>query len=156
MATVRTRSWVAAPIDEVFAFFDDPANLARLMPPPVAIRLERVEPVPPRRGSIFEFRYGLGPVQRTWVVRLVDREEGRRFVDVTLDGPVQRFVHTHRFEPSRRGTWIIDVIDLQVGPGGRLGDVLDLAASIVIRLTMIWRAVRQRVLLPGDHGTVGQ
>jgi ligand-binding SRPBCC domain-containing protein len=65
MPRIRSRSWVAAPIEEVFAFFDDPANLPRLMPPPVAIRLVRVEPSPPRAGSVFELRYGLGPFQRT-------------------------------------------------------------------------------------------
>jgi ligand-binding SRPBCC domain-containing protein len=65
MPRIRSRSWVAAPIEEVFAFFDDPANLPRLMPPPVAIRLVRVDPSPPRAGSVFEFRYGLGPFQRT-------------------------------------------------------------------------------------------
>ena len=81
MPIIRSRGWVPAPVDEVFAFFDDPGNLAKLMPPPVAIRLVRIEPAPPRPGSIFEFRYGLGPVQRTWTVRLVDRVPGERFVD---------------------------------------------------------------------------
>jgi hypothetical protein len=73
MPTLRSRAWVAAPIGEVFGFFDDPASLSRLMPPPVAIRLVRIEPAPPRPGSIFEFQYGLGPVQRSWTVRLLDR-----------------------------------------------------------------------------------
>jgi ligand-binding SRPBCC domain-containing protein len=150
MPIVRSRSWVAAPIDEVFAFFDDPANLSRLMPPPVAIRLVRIEPAPPRPGSFFEFRYGLGPVQRSWTVRLVDRVPNERFVDETLSGPMARFHHSHSFRPARRrGTWIEDRIDFHVGPGGPLGVLLDAAAGIVMRLTFVWRAARQRQLLPG-------
>jgi ligand-binding SRPBCC domain-containing protein len=147
MPVIRSRSWVAAPVEEVFAFFDDPANLARLMPPPVAIRLVRIEPAPPRRGSVFEFRYGLGPVQRSWVVRLVDRVPNRQFVDETITGPVARFHHSHTFHPARRGTWIEDRIDFHVGPDGPVGRLVDAAAGVVMRLTFVWRATRQRRLL---------
>jgi ligand-binding SRPBCC domain-containing protein len=150
MPIIRSRGWVAAPVDEVFAFFDDPANLAKLMPPPVAIRLVRIEPAPPRPGSVFEFRYGLGPFQRAWTVRLVDRVPGERFVDETISGPMARFDHAHTFTPARRGgTWVEDRIDFHVGPDGPLGTVLDALAGIVMRLTFVWRHARQRRLLRG-------
>ena len=148
MPVLRSRSWVAAPVDVVFAFFDDPANLARLMPPPVQIRLVRVEPSPPQAGSLFEFRYGIGPLQRSWVIRLVERVENERFVDDTISGPMRRFHHSHTFMPSRRGgTWIEDRIDYHVGPDGLVGVALDTAAGIVMRLVFIWRQARQRRLL---------
>jgi ligand-binding SRPBCC domain-containing protein len=150
MPIIRSRGWVAAPVDEVFAFFDDPANLAKLMPPPVAIRLVRIEPAPPRPGSVFEFRYGLGPFQRAWTVRLVDRVPGERFVDETISGPMARFDHAHTFTPARRGgTWVEDRIDFHVGPDGVPGTVLDALAGIVMRLTFVWRHARQRRLLRG-------
>lgn len=150
MPIVRSRSWVPAPIDEVFAFFDDPSNLGRLMPPPVAIRLERIEPAPPQPGSILEFRYGLGPFQRSWIVRLVDRVPNERFVDETISGPVARFNHQHSFAPGKRGTWIEDRIDFHVGPDGPAGAVIDAVAGVVMRLTFVWRGMRQRQLLRGD------
>jgi ligand-binding SRPBCC domain-containing protein len=134
-------------VEEVFAFFDDPRNLPRLMPPPVSIRVLAIEPDPPRPGSTFTFDYGLGPWRRTWTVRLVEREPGRRFRDETLRGPLRRFVHTHAFEPASRGTWIVDEIDFRVGPAGALGAALDLLAGWVMRATFVWRAVRQRQLL---------
>ena len=149
MPIIRSRGWVPAPIDEVFAFFDDPGNLAKLMPPPVAIRLVRIEPAPPRPGSVFEFRYGLGPVQRSWTVRLVDRVPGERFVDETISGPMARFNHSHTFTPARRGTWIEDRIDFHVGPDGALGTVIDAVAVVVMHLTFVWRHVRQRQILRG-------
>ena len=149
MPVLRSRAWVAAPIDEVFAFFDDPATLSRLMPPPVAIRLESIEPAPPRPGSLFVFRYGLGPFQRHWTVRLVDRVPGERFVDETISGPVARFHHSHSFTPARRGTWIEDRIDFHVGPNGPLGVAVDTVAGLVMRATFVWRHMRQRQLLRG-------
>lgn len=149
MPTIRSRSWVGAPVDEVFAFFDDPANLSRLMPPPVRIRLARMEPAPPQPGSIFEFRYGLGPFERSWVVRLVERVEADRIVDETLSGPMSRFHHSHTFTPAHHGTWIDDRVDFHVGPDGPVGAVVDLVAGVVMRLTFVWRSVRQRQILHG-------
>lgn len=147
MSIVRSRAWVAAPIQEVFAFFDDPSNLARLMPPPLAIRLVGMDPTPPQAGSTFEFRYGLGPFQRRWTVRLVAREAPYRFVDETIFGPMARFHHSHTFTRGRRGTWISDEIEYRVGPEGRIGAVLDRLAGWVMRATFVWRAARQRQLL---------
>ena len=149
MPILCSRAWVPAPVDEVFAFFDDPGNLGRLMPPPVSIRLLRIEPAPPQPGSIFEFRYGLGPFKRTWTVRLVQRVENQSFVDETLSGPMARFHHSHTFTAARRGTWIEDRIDFHVGPDGVIGAVIDRIAAMVMRLTFVWRGMRQRQLLRG-------
>lgn len=149
MPILRSRAWVAAPVDEVFAYFDDPANLAALMPPPVSIRLLRIQPAPPRAGSIFEFRYGLGPFQRSWIVRLLERVENERFVDETLSGPMVRFHHSHTFMAAHRGTWIEDRIDFHVGPDGHVGVAVDVVAGVVMRLTFVWRHAMQRRLLRG-------
>lgn len=149
MPIIHSRGWVPAPIDEVFAFFDDPANLAKLMPPPVQIRLVRLEPAPPRPGSVFEFRYGLGPFQQSWTVRLVDRVVNERFVDETISGPIARFHHSHTFTPGRRGTWIEDRIDFHIGPDGRVGVLIDAVAGVVMRVTFVWRHAMQRRILGG-------
>ena len=159
MPIIRSRGWVPAPIEEVFAFFDDPANLPRLMPPLVPIRLERIEPAPPRPGSVFEFRYGIGPFRRAWIVRLTERVVNERFVDETLSGPMRRFHHSHTFTPGRRGTWIEDRIDFHVGPDGPLGTIIDRLAGWVMRLTFVWRHAMQRRILrplrgPSGRGTV--
>ena len=147
MPIIRSRGWVAAPIEEVFAFFDDPANLDRLMPPPVRIRPVRVDPLPPQAGTVIEFRYGIGPFQRSWVVRLLERVPPERIVDETVTGPMRRFHHSHTLTPARRGTWIEDRIDFHVGPDGSVGAVLDQVAGVVLRLTFVWRHLQQRRLL---------
>lgn len=148
MARITSRSWVAAPPEVAFAFFDDPANLDRLMPPPVRIRPIRVDPSPPRAGSVVEFRYGIGPWQRSWLVRFVEHVPGERIVDETLSGPMARFDHSHTFRPAANGgTWIEDRIDYHVGPGGPFGTVVDLVVGLALRLAFVWRAARQRRLL---------
>jgi ligand-binding SRPBCC domain-containing protein len=154
MPVIRSRGWVQAPVAEVFAFFDDPANLGRIMPPPASIRLARVTPQPVDQpvgaGSLLEFRYGLGPWRPlTWTVRIEERVPEERFRDSTISGPMARFDHTHRFRTSGsgRGTWVEDEIDFHVGPDGPLGSLLDRVAGLVMRLTFTWRHARTRWLL---------
>ena len=152
MPVLRSRAWVAAPVDVAFAFFDDPAHLARLMPPPVRIRVVRVDPSPPREGTEIEFRYGLGPIQRSWLVRYLEHVPNTRIVDETITGPMRRFHHSHTFTPTRRGTWIEDQIDYHVGPGGWVGAALDVVAGLVMRGVFIWRRAMQRRLLKSVSG----
>lgn len=145
---VSSRGWVAAPIERVFAFYDDPANLARLTPPPMRIDLVRTEPSPPRAGSEFEFSYGIGPFRGRWIVCLVDRVENERFEDVTLSGPIAEFHHTHTFRAARRGgTWVEDEIDYHIGPNGPVGVAVDFIAGLAMRAAFIYRHAAQRRLL---------
>lgn len=46
----------------------------------------------------------------------------RRFVDEQTSGPFRRWWHEHRFEPTPKGTRMIDVVEFEspVGPVGRL------------------------------------
>ena len=148
MPVIRSRSRVSAPVDDAFAFFDDPANLARLMPPPVGIRPVRVHPAPPQVGTEIEFRYGIGPFSRTWLVRYVEHVPGERIVDETLSGPMRRFHHSHTFTPARGGgTWVEDRVDYHVGPDGVVGAVVDAAAGLLMRAVLLWRTTRQRQIL---------
>ena len=148
MPIIHARGWVAAPVEDVFRFFDDPANLARLMPPPVRIRAVRIEPMPPQAGTEIDFRYGIGPFQRTWSVRYIEHVAGERIVDETLSGPMRRFHHTHTFRAGRRGgTWIEDRIDYHVGPDWPIGLVADAVAGMVMRATFVWRHAMQRRIL---------
>ena len=151
MPSVHSRSRVGAPIEEVFAFFDDPANLARLMPPPVSIRLVNVAPRPPQAGTVIEFSYGIGPFRRSWLVRLLEHQAPVRIVDETLAGPMKRFHHAHAFSTARDGgTWIEDHVDFRVGPDGAAGVIADFLAGLAMRATFLWRRARQRRLLRGD------
>jgi ligand-binding SRPBCC domain-containing protein len=150
MPIISSRSWVSAPPDVAFAFFDAPANLGRIMPPPVRIQAVRVEPSPPVAGTEIEFRYGMGPFRRTWLVRYLEHVPGERIVDETISGPMRRFHHSHTFMPGANGgTRIEDRIDFHVGPDGMLGRALDTAAGLAMRAVFVWRHARQRQLLKG-------
>jgi ligand-binding SRPBCC domain-containing protein len=145
---------VAASPATAFTFFDDPANLARIMPPGSGIRVVRVEPLPPAAGTEIEFSYGIGPLRRRWLVRYVEYVRGQRIMDETLAGPMRRFHHSHTFSPaSGGGTWVEDRVDYHVGPDGLIGRALDVVAGLALRALFTWRRARQRRLLSAPSPT---
>jgi len=57
---------VAAPLDEVFAFFGKPENLARITPPWLGFRILTPSPVPMREGALIDYEISLGPFPSRW------------------------------------------------------------------------------------------
>jgi ligand-binding SRPBCC domain-containing protein len=131
---LRFEQWVPVPLARVFAFFSDPSNLPRIMPPQLGARLVRVERVPPPGSAPEGGEAGVGtvivvsvkllppfPVRTEWVARIVEYERGRHFADVQDRGPFRRWEHRHEFEArcqdGRDGTVVRDVLEYEVGLG---------------------------------------
>jgi len=130
-------SWVPFPVPRVFAFFSDPENLPRIMPPAAHARLDRLHLVPPQSpldtvvspraagtGSVIvtSFRvFPFSPLRAQWIARITEFEWNHRFADVQQKGPFKRWHHRHEFLPESRngfdGTVVGDVIEYEVGYG---------------------------------------
>jgi ligand-binding SRPBCC domain-containing protein len=125
---LETRFWVPRPRAEVFAFFADPANLARVTP-----RLRWLAPPPPlEAGAVLDFRVPLLGVPTRWRVMIREWDPPYRFVDALIFGPFARWEHRHRFLEgpegdemgARPGTWVEDRVTYRL-PGGPLAAALD-------------------------------
>jgi len=136
--------------DAAYAWHARPEALERLMPP------WESSVIVARRGGFAdgaetELRVGVGPVRRKWVARHSDHVIGRQFVDEQIEGPFDRWVHTHRFQPiDASHSKLIDLIDFTppLGPIGGLA-----AGSIARRLSRVFRY--RHTVVAGDliaHG----
>jgi hypothetical protein len=123
---LEQRQRVARPRDEVFAFFTDAANLARLTPGFVGFRLLTPLPLPLIPGTVLDYRLRLLGVPVRWRSRIEVVEPPCRFVDVQVRGPYRHWRHEHRFEEIPGGTEVIDRVDyaLPLGPLGALAHAL--------------------------------
>jgi len=114
--------FIPRPLDEVFAFFATPDNLARITPP--GMRFEFLsEDRGMRRG--LELDYRLRPVLGIpvgWRTRIDAYDPPNGFHDTQLRGPYRHWNHRHRFRAVDGGTLMTDEIDygLPFGPLGRL------------------------------------
>jgi ligand-binding SRPBCC domain-containing protein len=141
----RSSQWVPYPVEFVFAFFANPANLPRLQPSWQRARIDEIEmhPAPPSarannyatvaagRGTRVKLSFRpapLAPIRVAWTARIEDFHWNERFCDRQIEGPFRYWRQCHRMQPwensqtGEPGTLLIDTIEYQLpfGPLGRL------------------------------------
>ena len=122
---VESRMWLPKPRAEVFAFFADPANLVRVAPPSLRLRLLGPPPVM-SAGATFDLRLRWLGLPLRWRVFVREYDPPFRFLDVQVCGPCARWEHRHIFLAEAGGTTVEDriVYRLPLGPLGRLAHAL--------------------------------
>jgi ligand-binding SRPBCC domain-containing protein len=139
---LESRGWLARPRADVFAFFADPANLARITPPGLGFRLLTREPAM-RAGAVLDYRVRWLGAPLRWRTYVREYDPPVRFVDVQVRGPYARWEHRHLFLEEAGGTWVEDRVTyrLPLGPLGRLVHAL----LVERQLADIWAYRRRRL-----------
>ena len=151
---LEARVWLARPRPEVFAFFADPRNLARITPPGVHVHL-RTDCTQLSAGAVLDVgaRWLGVPLRARFYVREYDPPY--RFVDVQVRGPWARWEHRHLFLEEDGGTWVEDRVTYRL-PLGALGRLAH-GALVHRQLRAVWtyRQARLGELLAGNTGAGG-
>lgn len=113
---------LAQPIERVFAFFSDAANLERITPPELAFRIVSPQPIAMHEGTLIDYRLTLLGISFGWRTRIAAWDPPHRFVDDQVRGPYKEWIHTHTFETVAAGTRMSDHVRyaLPVAPIGNL------------------------------------
>lgn len=116
--------YVARPLAEVFPFFAEPENLARITPPWLAFRVVSEGPLVMHEGLRIEYRVSPLFVPQRWESLITLWDPPRRFVDEQVRGPYRYWHHLHEFRRAADGvgTEIRDRVTyaLPFGPLGAL------------------------------------
>lgn len=142
----KDEQWLPFPLETVFAFFANPANLPPLMPDWQCARVEQATLVPPPSapsgdwpespvagsGSkvTLSFRPApLSPVRLRWEAEIQDFAWYSSFADVQLKGPFAYWRHRHSVSREMRngidGTKLTDDV-IYEPPMGKLGELANL------------------------------
>ena len=172
----QSEQWLPHPVDQVFAFFADPANLPRLMPPWQRARIEAssiVPPPPPRTATdhlldltktagtgtrlTLSFRpVPFSPIRLQWEAEITSFIWNQHFADTQLRGPFAHWHHVHTVTSESRlndlrvavpGTFLRDEVQYQL-PFGKLGDLSQPLIAHQLRRTFAYRHRRTLQLLP--------
>ena len=113
---------VPAGLQDTFALFEDPGNLARITPPSLGFRITSPRPVEMRRGAEIRYCIRVAGIPLRWATVITGYEPPFHFTDVQAKGPYRVWRHTHSFQPSVQGTIMRDRVEyaLPFGPLGRL------------------------------------
>jgi hypothetical protein len=117
---------------EVFAFFTDVRNLERITPSWMGFRILTPQPVTLGKDATIEYSIRLAGIPVRWRTRIVDWDEGRRFVDVQERGPYALWEHTHSFRDTGAGVLMRDEVRyaLPFGPLGALAHAVAVRSSL--------------------------
>ena len=100
---------VRRPIEEVFQFFSDAANLETITPPWLNIKILTPMPFEIGKGSLLDYRIQLHYIPIKWRTEISQWQPPHKFTDQQLKGPYKRWHHEHFFEDI--GNDITKVID---------------------------------------------
>ena len=113
--------WVPRPLDEVFAFFSDAANLQALTPPWLHFRILTPKPIAMHQGTLIDYSIRLHGIPISWQSEISVWDPPRQFVDTQRRGPYRRWLHHHTFAAEGIGTRVSDRVDFEVPFGWLTG-----------------------------------
>lgn len=128
--TLKAEQWLSLPVERVFPFFADAANLETITPPWLRFEVLTPQPIAMRVGARIDYRLKLRGLPIRWQSEITAWEPPHRFVDEQRRGPYRLWIHEHTFTSRDGGTWVGDSVRYQVF-GGRLVDRLFVRPDIV-------------------------
>jgi ligand-binding SRPBCC domain-containing protein len=165
--TYHSEQWLPYSIDLVFAFFSNPENLPRLMPPWQNARIEEAaltappEPVgsqvkgaiagPGSRITLSFKPFPFAPIRIPWEAEITEFVWNDHFCDHQLRGPFTYWHHCHSLHSETRTntsrTLLRDEVEYEL-PLGKIGDLANhLFVRAQLRSTFAYRHKRTSELL---------
>jgi ligand-binding SRPBCC domain-containing protein len=120
--TLSCEQFVPIARNQVFAYFQEPENLAQITPSKLTFRLLTPSPIPMHTGSVIDYTIKLGLFPMRWTTLIADYKSPEMFTDIQIKGPYSFWHHKHHFEELSGGTIIRDTVHyaLPFGVFGRL------------------------------------
>lgn len=141
---LRCELLLPVPLEEVFEFFENPYNLARITPPDLALRI-LTRNLEMRKGAAIEYQFRWLFLTLGWKTLISVYEPPHLFVDEALKSPYSSWRHWHRFRSVKGGTVISDEVHyaLPLGWTGRAVHAAFVRPQLLATFRFRQRAVAQ-------------
>jgi ligand-binding SRPBCC domain-containing protein len=120
-----------ASLDETFAVFADPYNLAKITPPSLGFQILTQE-LKMRKGAEIDYLFRWLGLPLKWKTEITEYEPPWLFVDEARRSPYSFWRHRHTFRKTAEGTVVADRVEYDVpfGPLGRLAHGFTVAPQL--------------------------
>lgn len=108
---LKRSQWVPQPIEDVFAFFSDAANLELLTPSWLRLKIITPKPIEMRTNALIDYRLSLHGIPFHWQTKIICWKPPHRFEDLQIKGPYRLWHHTHTFEAVDGGALLSDCLE---------------------------------------------
>jgi ligand-binding SRPBCC domain-containing protein len=124
--SIERKTFVKAPIEQLWEFFSSPKNLNELTPPDLSFEiLTNLEGVKMYPGLIINYKIRpLLNIPLRWTTEITHCETHKYFVDEQRFGPYAFWHHQHIFENKSNGIEMTDLVHyaLPMGPIGQFAN----------------------------------
>ena len=120
MPIFEASTTLLCPHGELFDFLIRPANLARVSPPELNLKLSKDAPEILELGSVLVLTTRRWGFLQRFISQVIKFDHGSMFVEEQRHGPFKRMVHYHHVETDGTTVRMVDRIDYEP-PGGPLG-----------------------------------
>src|SRR3569623_175387 len=123
--TLETRQVIKTSLEQAWAFFSSPGNLARITPPDLGFKVLSQPAERIFAGMMIEYKVSpLFGLPMSWLTEITHVREGAFFVDEQRMGPYSIWHHEHHFRELSQG--LVEVHDrvTYVPPLGVLGELV--------------------------------
>jgi ligand-binding SRPBCC domain-containing protein len=110
----QSELWLPKPLEDVFGFFSDAANLNAITPPWLNFRMVTASPIDMRVGTLIDYRLRIRGIPVSWRTKITLWEPPYRFADEQVRGPYRFWRHQHEFESKDDGTLVRDRVNYSV------------------------------------------
>jgi ligand-binding SRPBCC domain-containing protein len=122
--TLHKKQKLPISLDEAWAFLCNPANLSKLTPQEMNMKIISGADRPMYAGQVIQYSVRPIPGFKTqWVSEITQYKDKTYFIDLQLYGPYAFWHHKHFVHKIEGGVEIEDIIDYKV-PFGILGRLL--------------------------------
>jgi ligand-binding SRPBCC domain-containing protein len=142
---LEKRQWVPSPLETVFPFFADAANLQELTPNWLRFSILTPQPVAMHAGALIDYKLHWHGLPMRWKTEITLWEPPHRFQDLQLRGPYALWRHTHRFLARDGGTELQDRVEyaLPFGPLGRIAHGISVRRDVERIFAYRWKKVEE-------------
>jgi len=106
--------FIPKPLDDVFAFFQKPENLAVITPPWLNFVILTPSPIQMAHGAQIDYTVRPFGFRLRWTSVISEYDPPRSFVDEQIRGPYKRWHHRHEFLAREGGVLTRDVVDYEL------------------------------------------
>ncbi|UCE84717.1 MAG: SRPBCC family protein [Deltaproteobacteria bacterium] len=148
---LERQQFIRAPLETVFAFFRDAANLQAITPKWLGFGFVSKPPAELRVGTRIDYRLRLAGVPLRWRTVITGWDPPRSFCDTQERGPYALWEHTHLFEVQGGGVLMTDIVRyaLPLGPLGRATHALAVHSALARIFDHRYEVIRETFDPPG-------